>query len=655
MSKGFNGLKDRALIIAVTCFFIVFLACLALSYAMQNRLILSNGVSKAVASLDLQIAKSDVLQAQKTLATIKDGGQLAIAGQTYELPALDKYLFPDSYSFSNLENALWSNDYNAAQKEIDLLTQLSLNRSARQQTLSKTLHLISGVVLALLYFAIVLPLFRRKEEESDTSKTIAQENEGIMRTVSEGLFLLDKDNNIGVEQSASLKSIFKLTRDLDGNFFDFISNYVTQENVRIAQDYVQLLFGDRVKEKLVEDLNPLTNVEISLVQRDGQYEHRYLDFKFKRVLVDDKINHLLGSVTDVTKQVRLEKELLETREEQEAQVALLMSILHIDSKQLRGFLERSQSTLDNINARLQQRGHGDKEIRAKLLDILADAHQIKGDAAALGLHRFEYAAHEFEDELKTVKSSNTTLTGKQLLPAISKLRELFSEIDKTNGLVAQVAENVGQLTRTDVVATGASLESSEKSDSDDFSTGLSNTLSNLAQTVATRNDALVHFNGDGLKAVQIPPYLQDAVSSVLTQLVRNSVVHGYDGVAVREKNGKTPTMSITPSFSENKEGYQLVHHDDGKGIDWAAVSNKAVELNLIDEEQAGSIDKNQLAKLIFTPELSTLDDESLDGGRGVGLGVLMNLVREQNGSISIRSLAGRSCQFTVRFPRQEEE
>ena len=61
--------------------------------------------------------------------------------------------------------------------------------------------------------------------------------------------------------------------------------------------------GPVPEEKLVRDLNPLNKVEISITRRDGTMESRFLDFKFARVMVESKLEHLLGSVTDVTKEV----------------------------------------------------------------------------------------------------------------------------------------------------------------------------------------------------------------------------------------------------------------------------------------------------------------------------------------------------------------
>ena len=51
---------------------------------------------------------------------------------------------------------------------------------------------------------------------------------------------------------------------------------MTQSNVDLAKEYLTLLFGDRVKERLVEELNPLKQVEVSLVRRDGSLENHYL-------------------------------------------------------------------------------------------------------------------------------------------------------------------------------------------------------------------------------------------------------------------------------------------------------------------------------------------------------------------------------------------
>ena len=732
-----SGFKKDPVFWATTGFIVIFAIILAIGYAMQLRVAQSGDYRLTTNTIEQWLTAGNTADAKSALTTLQNGGNVNIAGKPLTLPAINKFLSPDTFDTTSIANSLNNGVNDDAISKAKQLNEVVNAKYQKRKSLASTMMIVGAVVTLLLYFAVMIPIFTRRKGEEETQVVTKTETEGIMNTVSEGLFLLGSDHQIGVEQSASLKRMFKLERDLEGDFFDFISDYVTQENVRVAKDYLELLFGDRVKEKLVEDLNPLNNVEISLVRRDGQYENRYLDFRFKRVMVDGKISHLLGSVSDVTRQVELEQQLAQTKEEQEAQVDLLMSILHIDNSRLQTFISTSSETLDQINERLSERGHSDGQIRSKLVDIMASAHRIKGDAAALGLHKFEFGAHDFEEELEKIRLSESSLGGKDLLPAITKLRTLYTEMDSMTGLISKFSDAMGgkgdsssqlasHLNASKAIANTAlplandaeeadmaselnteldgesstepSTESSNElstdvsdiEDLDELDTAIENDLESLEEdssiedeainveadaademvddsgsqnngiedsvrtlsaTVSERNSTPLELNLNGLDADSVPDGLTEVVNDALIQLVRNSIVHAYEGADARESMGKKKELGISVNFEQTDDGYHLVYRDNGSGLDPKLIADKAVKNELLSAEAADKMDKSKIIKLLFHPGFSTLDEATLDGGRGVGLDVVLKRVKEHDGTISISSGVGRFSQFTIRFPR----
>ena len=690
--------KDRGIFFATTAFVVTFAIILAIAYAMQIRVSQSSDYRLVASSVEQWVSAGDSSQAKTALSAMQGGGNIVVAGKTLTLPELNKYLNPQSFDVASIITSIDGGNNTEALAKAKQLNQTISAKHQKRKSLAATMMIVSAVVTLLLYAALMVPMFSRRQDAEETAVVAKSETEGIMNTVSEGLFLLGNDHQIGVEQSASLKRMFKLERELEGDFFDFISSYVTQENVRIAKDYLELLFGDRVKEKLVEDLNPLNNVEISLVRRDGQYENRYLDFRFKRVLIDGAISHLLGSVTDVTRQVELEQQLAQTKEEQEAQVDLLMNILHIDNDRLQGFISHSTETLEQINERLSERGHSDGQIRSKLVDIISNAHRLKGDAAALGLHKFEFGAHDFEEELENIRRSDASLSGKDLLPAITKLRGLYSEMDRMTDLISKFSEAMTtkgdsgtklatELAGINAIANEIDVNSEQSTDLSDESSDLNtdqdsvisttmdsqvdtdsvqteeastdtkadlstieSTLHNLCNTVGERNDTPVELSLDGLSDDSLPSNLTDIVNDALIQFIRNSIVHGYEGAQQRQQLGKKEEIGINIVFEQTDEGYTLKYRDNGQGINPSLVKEKAVERGIITKKTAETLEKNKIITLLFHPGFSTLDKATLDGGRGVGLDVVLKRVKEQSGAISVSSALGRFSQFTIRFP-----
>jgi len=384
-------LRYRGVLVATfVLLVIIFLFALA-NRSLQSKSLQASLVSQRIDSLALHYSHDGGLPRSQDLAIWEEALSLdqrswldSVAGS--ELSAVrDAVVQVDKASFSEALNQLKQRIQAQADKRANLLS----------------IAPIAVCFLAvLIYLLAIIPQLLGLSKQQEVTTESNQQAENILNTVSEGLFLLDKNGQIGVEQSASLKQMFLLERDLEGSFLDFIANYVPDSSISVAKDYLDLLYGDRVKEKLVKDLNPLNKVEISITRRDGSIESRFLDFKFARVMVEGELQHLLGSVTDVTREVQLEQELESNKEEQEAQLDLLMNILHLDKDSLARFYSETDAALNEINNTLQERGHSSDQIRSKLTSIAEQAHRIKGDAAALKLHNFEFIMHEFESEVE---------------------------------------------------------------------------------------------------------------------------------------------------------------------------------------------------------------------------------------------------------------
>ena len=106
-----------------------------------------------------------------------------------------------------------------------------------------------------------------------------------------------------------------------------------------------------------------------------------------------------------------------------------------------------------------------------------------------------------------------------------------------------------------------------------------------------------------------------AFAQIVTNLVINSLVHGFD-----------PGMDGTISFTIDRRGNELsfVYADDGKGI----------------EEK--NFDK------IFTPFYTTKRGQ---GGTGLGLNLVYNIVTQTlRGTISFTSVPGKGITFFISFP-----
>ncbi|PON11488.1 hypothetical protein C2W62_44595 [Candidatus Entotheonella serta] len=154
--------------------------------------------------------------------------------------------------------------------------------------------------------------------------------------------------------------------------------------MQLTDDYIELLFGGRVNENLIADINPLNQVEINL-EREGSFQTKYLSFNFNRVRSASGSSNLLVTINDISDKIQLQNELEELKEKSQDQLNMLTNILHIEYNILELFLNSVASRLININEIFRQPQTSSRDHHRKLDQIFRIIHKLKGDAAALNL------------------------------------------------------------------------------------------------------------------------------------------------------------------------------------------------------------------------------------------------------------------------------
>jgi two-component system chemotaxis sensor kinase CheA len=102
---------------------------------------------------------------------------------------------------------------------------------------------------------------------------------------------------------------------------------------------------------------------------------------------------------------------------------------------------------------------------------------------------------------------------------------------------------------------------------------------------------------------------------------------------------------------DESDGLYLSVADDGKGIDLLKVRARAVEKDLISDDDLP--DEPQLLELIFASEFSTAERVTEISGRGVGLDAVRNQVEKMNGKISVRNRKTNGTIFEIFLPYEK--
>lgn len=564
-------------------------------------------------------------------APLKEGLAIWVALKS----PLDEALDPaaENESLSKAAAQFGANNLALLGKMNELTTALEEDSRSRSGVLRAAQLAAMGLAVILFSYIVLFGLRKLRRADADI-QAARDETDNILNTVNDGLFLIDRSLVIGKQHSRSLSRIFG-TESLGGvPFLTVLEKLVPAATLETAREFLDLLFGDRVKEALMVDVNPLRQVQVSTTSADGRIERRHLAFQFRRVLTLGKPNHLLVSAADVTTEVELREELQRSRLRGEQQMSLLSKMMHVSSEELATFIDKTRKALDEVNETLAAKGVSKAGNAAKLKSIYRLVHAIKGDAAALEFEPIESWAHGFEDIIAGLQKQST-LEGTDLMPLTVQLRDLYQQLDEVTELVSKLGTVRRSLAQESQVGPGP----------------VWNLAQQVAAKVAARAGKRVRFEVVSAENVKVPAEIHDAVSDLIVQLTRNAVVHGIETPEQRISQGKSEAGHLLLNIDQNAEGaMQISLRDDGRGLDMAAIRRTAIARGLMSAEQADQASSNQLISLIFQPGFTTAEEVSLDAGRGIGLDVLHTKVRSLGGRMIVQSSPGQGSRFGWSMP-----
>jgi len=155
----------------------------------------------------------------------------------------------------------------------------------------------------------------------------------------------------------------------------------------------------------------------------------------------------------------------------------------------------------------------------------------------------------------------------------------------------------------------------------------------------------VEVSGEG---TELDKTVVERLGEPLTHLIRNAVDHGLETPEVREAAGK-PAEGVLRVSAEHRSGRILISiADDGAGINRERVLSKAIEKGLVAAD--AQLTNEEIDNLIFAPGFSTAATVSNISGRGVGMDVVRQNVKDLGGRISIQSTPGKGSIFTLALP-----
>jgi two-component system, chemotaxis family, sensor kinase CheA len=547
---------------------------------------------------------------------------------------------------------------NARRLQIQLATVATTLQTTSSEDAANLRSLLLAGVLAALVLAAAAAYFQITRSRHERAAQEAQEQtRDILKTVREGFFLLDADYNIGSVWSEALTRMFSRGDFAGLGFEDLLKDLVPPNTLATAMKYIKLLWGERAHENLMKSINPLGQLEITMENGHGGKETRYLQFDFHRVMGPKGIKHVLCSVGDITSSVLLAKELQESQESANAQLDMMLGMMHVDPLQLTSFLDSTETGLQLINAILKEPARTDAEFRKKLNGLFRELHSIKGEASALNLMSIAQRVHSLEDMVTDLKKK-AELSGNDFLPMVLKLDDLMAHLRSVREMAMRLtalkdtapggaAASAAPARAAKQAAAAAEHRAATGKSADD----LSPTLHSMAERLAHDHHKRFKLTINGFS--EVPSTYVSTVKDCVIQMLRNSAVHGIESSDIRRAHTKEDVGVVRVDFRKSGEGYELVFEDDGAGISPDTLKSAAIRKQIITEEEAAGMDTRAAMALIFRPGFSTQEEVSMDAGRGVGMDVVARSVYALGGKIGVSTNPGKFTRFKIVLPAAE--
>jgi HPt (histidine-containing phosphotransfer) domain-containing protein len=455
----------------------------------------------------------------------------------------------------------------------------------------------------------------RVQERTQELATKNRDLRLVLDTVDQALLMIDLEGRLAPECSSAAERCFGRHRE----GASFVEHVATDE--RFAGMFSLGL------DALREDILPR---EVALEQLPTRFERESRQFECRHLPIETagRLLGLLLVIDDVTEQRLRAREDAEQRELLAAFKAIMRDRIGFAT-----FFQESERMLES----LAQNGIDDSSLTRIL-------HTLKGNAGMFGLQRIAELCHQAETELAEETSCHETLQQlRQRWTAITQtLRSVtptYKATEVSEQELAELAAEARQGASAEQIVTRLQRLRWEPAER------VLNRLAEHAREIAVRlgKGALeVQVDADVLR---FDPDRWARLWSSLVHVVRNAVDHGIESPDERRAAGKPPCGVLRFVARRSELGYRIEIQDDGRGIDWEAIRCGC--------ERRGypSATRPELLQALLTPGFSTRAGVTEVSGRGIGLAVVAEVVRDLSGRLSADSDAGKGTRWSFAFPR----
>ena len=156
----------------------------------------------------------------------------------------------------------------------------------------------------------------------------------------------------------------------------------------------------------------------------------------------------------------------------------------------------------------------------------------------------------------------------------------------------------------------------------------------MVRDLAREAGKQVEFRMTGLE-LEADRMILQALKDPVMHVLRNAVGHGAELPEERERAGKPPVNRLALTLGLQGTRLRLEVTDDGRGLDFGRIRATAVVAGLLDPAEADAAEEADLARFLLRDGFSTARTVDRLSGRGMGLGVLQEVLARLQGDLEI--------------------
>ncbi|KKK62321.1 hypothetical protein LCGC14_3005500, partial [marine sediment metagenome] len=151
--------------------------------------------------------------------------------------------------------------------------------------------------------------------------------------------------------------------------------------------------------------------------------------------------------------------------------------------------------------------------------------------------------------------------------------------------------------------------------------------------------------------VEIDRKILEELNSPLVHLIRNAISHGIESPKDRVKKGKSDFGTLKLKTFRRAGSIYIEVQDDGIGLNYDKIREKVVQKGYYDDDdEVKELSDEELHRFILMPGFSTIADADMISGRGMGLAIVAEKIKELGGEFSIQSQKDIGTKFTLVVP-----